>query len=258
MPFTQATARLCGFLFIVVFFVYGGGNALIDTLLHNSNIQQPQNGIQVASQYLSDIQASKVQYILGALLMLINSVAVVLLGIFFFPLLSKGNIVAGISYVVGRSIEAVFTAFGVAALLTILFLSDEYVSFGKYSFVGVEQLSSKEAYFLHLHTLSLLLQKVNYWSYQIGMIALALGSIGFCQMLRVMRIIPVPLAFMLLSGYAFLFVGVVLECFGFAVGVMCAIPGGLCEITLGVWLLTKGVPASALKFPESQINTSIS
>ncbi len=253
MPFTQATARLCGFLFLIVFFAYGGGNALMDALLQSSTPSTGQNGIQAISQYLSALQAGKIQYIVGALLMLANSVAVALLGILFFPLLSKWNSFAGISYVVGRSVEAVFTAVGIVALLAILFLSEEYANYGRYSFAGAEQLSSKEAYFLHLHTLSLLLQKVNYWSYQVGMMALALGSIGFCHVLRAARVVPAPLALMLLAGYVVLLVGAVLECFGIAVGVMCAVPGGLCEIALGMWLLVKGVPASVLHSPVKAV-----
>lgn len=46
------------------------------------------------------------------------------------------------------------------------------------------------------------------------------------------------------AGYRVFLAGAVLEILGYPLGVLLAIPGGLFEVFLGIWLLVKGLPAA--------------
>lgn len=54
------------------------------------------------------------------------------------------------------------------------------------------------------------------------------------------KLIPRTVSVLGLIGYAALSIGAGLELFGFEVGLMLAIPGGILELILPVWLIVKG------------------
>jgi hypothetical protein len=61
-----------------------------------------------------------------------------------------------------------------------------------------------------------------------------------CATLYRAMLIPRPLAVWGLVGYAILFCGMVSEAMGSGLGLASAIPGGLWEAFIGVWLIVKG------------------
>jgi hypothetical protein len=217
MATTPTNTRLIGILFITPFFLYGGGNAIIDSILTSPN----------TAHFLVSVLSKKIIFILGAMLMLLNSLNVAALGVLLLPIIKKHSITLGYAYFAGRIAEAVLLAAGVVALLCLVNIADGY--------------SNIEASGTMIHeTLAALLQHAHYWLYQTAMMALCAGSFGFCVMLWRTHLVPATLALMLLAGYVLVLVGVVLEFFGYKVGVMLSVPGGLCELGFGAWLVVKG------------------
>lgn len=204
-------ARIIGVLFLIPFFGYGVGNGLISSVLDSSN-------------YLEMISPSKLQITIGGLLMLLNSISVVGIGVMIFPVIEEHNKRAAIGYLCTRIVEAVILTVGIICLLLAMTLGENHA----------------KADTAALTMLFDLAKKANFWAYQIAMIALGLGSIWFCMVLWKSHLVPAPLALLGLAGYCLLVIGVVLEFFGFGVGIMLSVPGGLFEMGLAVWLLVKG------------------
>jgi hypothetical protein len=80
--------------------------------------------------------------------------------------------------------------------------------------------------------------------------ARTVGGLIVCYFFYRTRLLPRPLAVWGLIGYAIILCGSVLEVFGFDLLSIHAIPGGLWEVFIGVWLIAKGfspitgIPAS--------------
>jgi hypothetical protein len=120
------------------------------------------------------------------------------------------------SYLAARIIESVFLAAGVLFLL----LS-----------------ASSDIATADLPSLS---RALNNLAYQTAMIALGLGSIPFWYLAYRVRLLPAWLALAGVVGYAIFATGALLELFGLEVGLYLAIPGGLFEIALAIWLIVRG------------------
>lgn len=82
-------------------------------------------------------------------------------------------------------------------------------------------------------------------AYQVAMIALGVGSLPFVLALRRAGLVPGLLAAWGLLGYAVFALGAAAEVLGYGVGLACSVPGGLWELTFGVFLLVRGVPERA-------------
>jgi hypothetical protein len=228
----KTLARIIGVLFLVPFVTYGFGSGLINSVLE-------------VPKFLAVLAPNNPQMIIGALLMLANSVTVVALGVLLFPVIEQHSKNAALGYLSARIAEAVLLAVGVAWLLLILAL-------GNGSTQSVPPTVHSETLVIETlvtETVVLLAKKANYWLYQIAMIALGVGSIGFCWVLFRAKLVPSVLALLGLVGYCVLIAGAVLEFFGFSVGIMLSLPGGLFELGVGGWLMAKG-------FSDSTIHTS--
>ncbi|GAB2789649.1 hypothetical protein GCM10027275_38280 [Rhabdobacter roseus] len=212
MQTQQNMARLAGVLFLVPLLSYGFGNALVEAVL-----AQP--------DYLSTLVYHKNRLLAGALLMLVNSGAVVALGVVLYPILRPHYPRLALGYLAARLMEAVVLAGGIVSLLTLGTLSQQLV-------VAPEV--------LYLNTLGTLAVQVHYLAYQLAMIVLGLGSIFFCLVLHKSRLAPPWLAVWGGGGYFLLLVGAGLELFGYPYGITLALPGGLFELTLGLWLIFRG------------------
>lgn len=217
MNTTKTTARLVGALFLITTATYLTGNMLIESILGSSD-------------YLALIGENTARVSLSAILMLINCLGVVGIGVLMFPLLKQHNEHIALGYVAARVIESVLLTIGVISLLSLIPISQEYIK-GDSS---------------HLQTLSTLAIKGNFFAYQIAMFVLGIGSLFFCYVLYQSKLIPRFMSAWGLVGYAALAMGGVLELFGFKVGLMYAIPGGLFELALPIWLLIKGFNSSTL------------
>ena len=200
-----------GLLFLSAIVAYGTGTAFVDSILNTEdNIKQ--------------LFLNKTKYVTGSLLMLSNSVVVIAIGILFYPILEKINKTIANTYFAVRLVEGILLAFGVINLLTISIVSE---------------LSNKSQE-IFLLKMVIILRKFNFFSYQLAMLSLGFGSLFFCFSLFKSKIIPRTLSVWGLIGYFLLFLGSVLELFGYEVGLILCIPGGLFEIVLPFWLFFKG------------------
>lgn len=94
---------------------------------------------------------------------------------------------------------------------------------------------------------------------QIGMVALGFGSLFFCALLYLDRIVPCYLATWGFVGYAVFFAGAALEISGRRFGVMLSISGRFFEIAFGIVLIAKGFGNSrAAVWPDPSLNRSAS
>jgi hypothetical protein len=82
--------------------------------------------------------------------------------------------------------------------------------------------------------------------YNVAEAGLAIGSLFFCALLFRTGLVPRFLAAWGFIGYACFAVGNLLELFGVAgAALVASIPGGLFELTFGVWLIARGFASTA-------------
>ena len=90
--------------------------------------------------------------------------------------------------------------------------------------------------------------------YSVAEAGLGIGSLFFCALLFRTGLVPRFLAVWGFIGYACFAGGNLLELFGVAgAGLVGAIPGGLFELTFGIWLIARGFAstATAVRSPAS-------
>ena len=145
------------------------------------------------------------QVSIGLALMLANSVAVVVIGVILRPIIALDAPLTASVYLAARVIEAILLGIGA----TVLALADN--------------------------------AELNSSLYRLGMIALGLGSIGFCRWLLSSRRIYVFHAWLGLIGYPLLVLAMMAGFFGleFWANVF-LLPGALFELTFGLYLLFVG------------------
>jgi hypothetical protein len=215
----RAYSAVIGALFVSAFFLYGIGFGLVTS-------------VTGAPAYLATIAAHQFTLTLGGFLMLLNSVAVVGLGVLFFPILAKHGQRTALAYLAARIVEGVFLAVGVLYLLMLLPLGQLGVDAGEASVGWATALGS-------------LLTQSNTIAYQIAMMSLGLASLFLCALLFRTRLIPRFLAVWGFVGYAIFMIGAIAEIFGIHIGVMLSVPGGLFELVVGLWLIFKGFQPAA-------------
>ena len=212
-------SRLIGALFLAAFAFYGVGFGLVTSVVG-------------APDFLLTISAHQTTLVVGAFLMLLNSVVVVGLGALFFPIIEHHGRRTALVYLASRIVEAVLLAIGVLCLLMLIPL-------GQYA------MEAREASVAWAAVLGSLLTHANTIAYQIAMMSLGLASLFLCVLLFRTRLIPRFLAVWGCIGYALFLSGAIAEIFGMNVGVILSIPGGLFEVAVGFWLLIKGFQPKA-------------
>ena len=159
----------------------------------------------LAAFVLYGVGSSLADLPIGLVLVGMNSVAVALIGGIGFRLLRSSRRKVGGIYLISRLVEAVLLFVGVAVAAVVA--SSEF-----------DQIA-----------------------YQLGMIALGVGSVPFVLALRRGRWLPAWLAVWGAVGYASLAAGALLElASGRSVAMAFAVPGGLFELALGMFLLWRG------------------
>lgn len=212
-------SAVIGTLFVSAFFLYGIGFGLVTS-------------VTGAPDYLATIAAQRLTLTIGGFLMLVNSVAVVGLGVLFFPILAQHGLRTALAYLTARIVEGAFLAIGVLCLLMLLPLGQ----------IGVEAGEASQGW---ATVLGSLLSQSNTMAYQIAMMSLGFASLFMCALLFRTRLIPRFLAVWGFVGYAIFMAGAIAEIFGVHIGVMLSIPGGLFELIVGLWLIFKGFQLAA-------------
>ncbi len=111
------TARIVGALFIIATVAYSLSVILLDPILSGSD-------------YLTMASANEYQVMIGALLVLIDAVAVASIAIVIYPILKKHHETLALGYVGARLAEGVLVIVNIITILTLLTLSQEFVKAG--------------------------------------------------------------------------------------------------------------------------------
>ena len=145
--------------------------------------------------------------------MLLNSAFVIGIGVLMLPILRPHNEAIAAGYLGTRIFEGVGLAIGVVSLVLL---------------EGSAAIDSNAGY------------------YNVAEAALGIGSLFFCALLFRTGLLPRFLAVWGFIGYACFAGGTLLELFGVAgAGLVGAIPGGLFELTFGIWLIARGFASAA-------------
>lgn len=227
MNTNRRTARIVGALFIA---------ATVAALLGNSLT----GSIVGAPDYLVQIAANKNLVVLGALLKIIAAVASAGIAIALYPVLRKRNEGLALGSVGFRLVEGVFYLVAALGLFSLVSLGQEYASAGPQTAPAIQAVGA-------------LILAVRVWAgFVIGVIAFCLGAAMYYYVLYRSRLIPRWLSACGLGTIALLFSMVLLNAFGERVSepsgmlVLLAVPLGVQEMVLAVWLILKGFNPSAI------------
>jgi Domain of unknown function (DUF4386) len=226
----RTTARIVGVLYLAGMVVGIGGNLFIQSILG-------------ASDPLSRIAANSMLLTLGALLWLSTVAGDAAHGILMFPVLKPHSERAAVGYLGARIIDATFIA--VMALLILVQIP-----------LGIEYLNAGSADTSYLQALSAVLTEANLYAYEFAMITVGVAGLILCSMFYRAQLVPRLLAVWGLIGYAILLLGSVLQVLGLNLSSIQAIPGGLWELFIGVWLIVKGFSTSSQLPSEPTISST--
>jgi Domain of unknown function (DUF4386) len=210
----RTTARIVGLVYLAGMVVGIGGNLFIKSILG-------------APDHLASVAANSTLLAIGAVLWLSTVAGDAAHGILMFPVLKPHSERAAVGYVGARIIDATFIA--VMALLILVQIP-----------LGIEYLNAGSADTSYLQALSNVLTKANLYAYEFAMITVGVAGFILCSMFYRAQLVPRLLAVWGLIGYAILLVGSVLQVVGLNLNSIHAIPGGLWELFIGVWLIAKG------------------
>jgi hypothetical protein len=149
-----------------------------------------------------------------------------------FPVLKPHSERAAVGYLSARIIDATFIA--VMALLILIQIP-----------LGIAYLNAGSSDTSYLEALSAVLTEANLYAYEFAMITVGVAGLILCSMFYRAQLVPRLLAVWGLIGYAVLLLGSVLQVLGFNLSSIQAIPGGLWELFIGVWLIVKGFNTSS-------------
>ena len=208
-------SRLIGALFLSGFLVYGVGSALATSATG-------------APHFLASIASHPTLLIIGAVLMMLNTLVDLGKGILFFPILGRHSRRTALGYLATMIVEVTLLDVGALALLMIVPLSSQH---------------GLDAGTAIAHGSALI--QTNAMFYQFGEMTLAAGCVALCALLFRTRLIPRFLSVSGLIGYPILMVGAIAEVFGIHIGLVLTIPGMFFELVLPFWLFTRGFQPEA-------------
>ena len=211
---TTTAGRVVGGLFLSAFFLYGGGSYLVASTTDGAT-PVPEN---VAS--LGQLSA-------GASLMLLNSTAVITIGVLSFRVLRRRHRRTASTYLLTRVVEGALLAVPPAGMLALALLQP--------GSTGTSQ--EGDSWLTGLARAAVENRESMYW---IAMAALGAGSVVFCRTLLRSELLPRVLAAGGMVGYTVFALGSVLQLSGYQVGLMLSVPGAIFEVAAGCYLLVKG------------------
>jgi hypothetical protein len=194
--------------------------------------------IQDDLDLLIKVTANENQIIIGALFLLIMGLALAMVPVMMFPILKKQNEALALGYVVFRgALETVTTIAMVIGWLFLTILSQKYIA-------G----SPDASYF---QTLGTLLLNGNDSISTISQIVFPLGALIFYCLLYQSKLIPRWISGWGLIAAILWLATTLLDLFGIisawsTVQVVLALPIGLQEMVMAVWLIVKGFNPSAI------------
>ena len=223
ISFNKSNAKITGWLFIVAAVSSIIGLKLYDPILSDNNF------ILSANNHYNQI-------IFGAINELILVVSATGTGIMLYPLLKRYNESMGIGYLSFRMLEAVFIIIGLLSILTVLSISESYVDGAITDKANAQNLGLS---FISLHK----------WTFMLGPnFMLSINTFIYSFVFYKTKVIPPNLARLGLLASFLIMTAAILELFGVIQqistwGILLALPIALYEMTLAIYLITKGTKA---------------
>src|SRR5215210_584211 len=215
----RTTARIVGAMYLAGFVVGIGGIVLIQSILG-------------APDHLATLPANSMLLAFAAVLWLMAAAWDAAHGVLMFPVLKQHSERIAVGYLGFRIMDALFIAIMVLFILIQIPIGSEYLNAG----------ASDASY---LQALSTVFMQAQLNAYNIAMTTLGISGLILCYSFYKSKLVPRFLAVWGLVGYATILGGSVLEVLGFNLLTIHAIPGGLWEVFIGVWLIAKGFDPSA-------------
>ena len=184
-----------------------------------------------APDYLNIVYQNKMQIIIGTLFEFFAACVIVLIPIMMLPILRQHSESLAFGYVGFRFLEGILFIFAVIKSLSLISLSQEFISAG----------APDTSYF---QTLGNSLQAQNHWSTLIYIIVFTIGALMFYNVLYKSKLLPRFISVWGLIAAALLLAGALLGLFGLIhtskIMIFLGPPVALNEITLSIWLFVKG------------------
>lgn len=215
----RGTARTVGVIYLAGMVLGIGGNLLILSILG-------------ATDPLTSVATSSALLALGVVFWLVTVAGDAAHGILMFPVLKPHGERMAMAYFGARIIDAILVT-----VMTLLIACQIPLSNANAAAAPADAAL--------LEALSRVLHQAEIYAYEFGMIALGVSGLILCMVLRRSRLLPSALASWGLVGYAILLTGSLLEVLGLELNTIHTIPGGLWEVFIGVWLITKGFNTAA-------------
>jgi len=222
----RTTARIVGAMYLAGFVVGITGFVLIQSILG-------------APDHLATLPANSMLLAIAAVLWLMAVAWDAAHGVLMFPVLKQHSERIAVGYLGFRIMDALFIAIMVLFVLVQIPIGSEYVDAG----------ASDASY---LQALSTVFMQAQLDAYNIAMTTLGISSLILCYSFYKSKLVPRLLAVWGLVGYATILFGSVLEVLGFN-----AIPGGLWEVFIGVWLIVKGFNPSAFASESANLDDGV-
>jgi hypothetical protein len=205
----RTTAKVVGALYILGFVVGIAGSAL------------------GTPGQLETVSARSMMIAIGALLWVIAAAGDAAHGVMMFPILKQNNERIALGYFGARIVEAAIIA--VSALFILLQIP-----------LGAEFLKASASETSYLQFLSTLFTQSQAYTYQTGMVALGMAGLILCYGFYQAKLVPQFFIIWGFLGYMSFLIGSMLEILGFNLQLLHTLPGGLWEMSIGVWLIVKG------------------
>jgi uncharacterized membrane protein len=185
--------------------------------------------------YLTAVSANETQVLIGVLLLLTMTAAIVLIPILMFPILRKYNEGLALGYVGARIFEGFFSAVNIIFLLLILSLSREFV----------HTASPVTSYF---QTSGALLLAGFDWGSVLLDFPFTIGALVFNYLLYKSKLVPRWLSVLGLIGGALWLANAPLRMFGLSPPSLeiLALPIAAQEMIFAAWLIGKGFNSSEI------------
>jgi hypothetical protein len=216
----RTTARIVGAMYLAGFVVGITGIVLIQSILG-------------APDHLATLPANSMLLAIAAVLWLMAAAWDAAHGVLMFPILKQHNSERiAVGYLGFRIMDGLLIAIMTLFVLIQIPIGSEYLNAG----------ASDASY---LQALSTVFMQAQLNAYNIAMLTLGISGLILCYSFYKSKLVPRFLAVWGLVGYAVILGGSVVEVFGFNLQTIHAIPGGLWEVFIGVWLIVKGFNPSA-------------
>lgn len=210
----RTTAKVVGALYILGFVVGIAGSRL------------------GAPGQLGTVSARSMMIAIGALLWVIAAAGDAAHGVMMFPILKQNNERVALGYLSARLVEAAVIA--VSAVFILLQIP-----------LGAGFLKASAPETSYLQSLSALFVQSQAYTYQIGMVTLGMAGLTLCHGLNRAKLIPQFFVIWGFIGYISFLGGSMLEILGINLQLLHTLPGGLWEVSIGVWLIAKGFNSTA-------------